>query len=115
MDAEPFRPGDTIVLPFLIVADGAIVNISDGTVSATLSVTGRPTVELLVGEGITLEQVAPPPAERVEDQVAHGLVTLGPDLTSTLPAGALTRLTVYYVNSAGVRMHTAPVILRGDR
>lgn len=109
---EPFRPGDTVILPFLIVAARAIVNISDGIVTATLS--GRGTaVEMMAGSGITLEETAPPPAMNPADQVAHGIVTLGPEITSALPLGALTKLTLSYVTSAGVRMHTDTIILAG--
>lgn len=112
MSAEPFRPGDTVRLPFLVAAAGAIVNISDGIVSAVVK--GRAASrELTVGDGITILDPAPMPAADGVEQAPHGIVTLDGDLTAELPLGRLTTLTVFFTNSAGVRMHTPPIWLAG--
>lgn len=110
MEPELFRPGDTVVLPFLIVADGAIVNVSDGIVTAEVRVGSKLIREFIVGDGLTIEQPAPEPEP---DQVPHGIVTLDAETTRSLPMGPLSTLTVTFINSAGVRMHAAPMRLRG--
>lgn len=107
-----FRPGDEVRQPFLIVADDAIVNISDGTVSVRLVARGL-SIDLTVGAGIVIEQVAPAPAADGAGQVAHGLIVLDEALTATLPMGNLTRLQIDFVNSAGVRMSAECIELIG--
>ncbi|MFG1465274.1 hypothetical protein V5F77_20530 [Xanthobacter sp. DSM 24535] len=110
--AITFRPGDEVVQPFLLVVDDTIVNISDGTVSAQVVARGI-NIDLTVGAGIVIEQPAPAPASDGAGQVAHGLVVLDEALTGTLPIGNLTRLHIYYVNSAGVRMSAECIDLIG--
>lgn len=107
-----FRPGDEVRQPFLIVADDAIVNISDGTVSARLVARGV-SIDLTVGAGIVIEQAAPAPAADLVGQVAHGLIVLDEALTATLPMGNLTRLQLFFINSAGVRMSAECIELIG--
>ena len=108
------RPGDEIRLPFLIVADDAIVNISDGTVTGTLWGARRTKLsDLTVGSGIVIEQTAPAPAATLAGQVAHGLVVIDEALSARLDLGLVNRIDLVFVNSAGVRMSTESILLKG--
>ena len=110
MENERFSRGDTVNLPFLIVADSTIVNISDGTVAADVIANGGLKDSLVVGSGVVIEQPAPEPSD---DQISHGLLVLSASLTASLPYGARSQIIVYFVNSAGVRMTCEPIILEG--
>jgi hypothetical protein len=90
----PFVPGSEIIQPFLILAESAIVDIADGTVTAEIltfgSVAFSPVVEI--------ENASPQPEP---DQQPHGVVRLTEEQTAMIPDGALLRLV--YVQS-GVTM-----------
>lgn len=112
---EVFRRGGTLYMPFLLVGSGGVIaNISDGVVTAVVQPYGGAAIDLTVGNGgIVLEDPAPRAAPNPDNQEPHGYVLLTPAQTQALPLDSLTEVTVLFVNSAGIRMHSQSVTLRG--
>ncbi len=116
MTTIPFRAGDEILQPFLLVAEGAIVNLSAGTVYGEVRSRLAKVADLWAGanapSGIVIEQLAPPPAGSGYEQLAHGLVVLDEALTRLLSEGATSRINLFFVTSAGVTISARPIILQ---
>lgn len=111
---ERFRPGTTIRLPFLITADGTIVDITDGVVSAIVEPIGGVDILLTVGDGIDIENFNPPVAPAGLEQQPHGFITLTQAQTADLPLGRLTELTILYMTPEAVQTHAPTIWLEGE-
>jgi len=111
---ENFRRGTDIRLPFLIIADGVIVDITDGTVTAIVEPIGMSEIILTTSFGISIEDPAPPVAPVGDEQTPHGYVTISAAITETLPLGQLTELTLLYLTPDMLQTYAPSIWLRGE-
>ncbi|PZO81592.1 MAG: hypothetical protein DI629_03385 [Mesorhizobium amorphae] len=112
-EPELFRPGDEVAIPFLIVAGGAIVNLSDGVLTAEVRAGTKLKGTLAEGSGITIERATPAAASGSAEQEAHGLVTIDEALSAQLPVGIVSRIVFVFTTSAGLRLSVEDLPLRG--
>ena len=111
---ENFRRGTDIRLPFLIIADGVIVDITDGVVTAIVEPFGMSEIVLTTSFGIAIEDPAPPVAPAGDEQIPHGFVTIGAEITETLPVGQMTEVTLLYLTPDMLQTYAPSIWLRGE-
>lgn len=103
-DPIEFVGGDDIRQPIVLLVGTLIPNLAGGTLTAEVYARGALLFTLTEDDGITVDNVAPPPSESEDDQEPHATLEIGAEQSSDLPLGKTSYVKPRFLTAGGVQI-----------